>query len=141
MQVKHEKRIKEIIKLNIQRYNPLFRVAPEIRVWTHLHRVANAFVQPLVKRYVNKLRTEMQGKGLKGHTYIMLSSGGITTVEGAGEKPIEIVESGPAAGVIAAAYHGRVTGNKNLISFDMGGTTAKISIIENNEPHFLIILR
>lgn len=136
---KHEKRIKEIIQAQYPEvYVTLSsEVAPEIREYERTSTaVANAFVQPLVKRYVNKLHTEMQGKGLKGHTYIMLSSGGITTVEGAGEKPIEIVESGPAAGVIAAAYHGRVTGNKNLISFDMGGTTAKISIIENNEPHF-----
>ena len=136
---KHEKIISQIMEKHYPEmfYTLSSEIAPEIREYERTSTtVANAFVQPMVKNYVNILSKEMQAKGLQSEPYIMLSSGGMTTIEGAGKYPVTIVESGPAAGAISAAYHGRNTGIENLISFDMGGTTAKICLIENGQPHF-----
>src|SRR5262249_53986701 len=94
----------------------------------------NVYVKPIARRYVNKLRAEVQQLGFRGELYIMLSNGGITTCETASEYPIRLIESGPAAGALAAGYYSPLKGLDHVISFDMGGTTAKICLIDQGQP-------
>lgn len=110
-------------------------VAPEIREFERTSTaVCNAYVQPLVERYLERLQAELRRMGLEGPLYIMLSAGGITTVRAAREFPVRIIESGPAAGAIAASFYGGITHTDHLIAFDMGGTTAKMCLVENGRP-------
>lgn len=71
---------------------------------------------------------------VRHHLYLMLSSGGITTLDTAARFPVRLIESGPAAGVLAAIFYGNKIGERNLVSFDMGGTTAKMCVIKNGQP-------
>ncbi|MGN6699676.1 MAG: hydantoinase/oxoprolinase family protein, partial [Thermomicrobiales bacterium] len=97
--------------------------------------LANVYVRPLVERYLRELVTRLDALGLDGAALlIMLSSGGAGTVETARRFPIRLIESGPAAGALAAAHYGRLTGRPDLLSFDMGGTTAKACLIGGGEP-------
>ena len=90
--------------------------------------VLNAYVMPLVSRYLTSLQVELEKIGINAPLYIMQSNGGMTTPENAMKRPIEIIECGPAAGVVGAMRLSKsVTGD--LITFDMGGTTAKASIV------------
>lgn len=110
-------------------------VAPEIREFERASTTcANAYVQPMMQAYLSALETKLHGLGLDGTLYVMLSGGGITTVRQAREFPIRLIESGPAAGAMAATYYGILTGEQNLISFDMGGTTAKMCLIDGDRP-------
>lgn len=110
-------------------------VAPEIREYDRTSTtVANAYVKPLVQRYLDRLRSELGDRNLTGQIYIMLSSGGLTTIEVAREHPVRLLESGPAAGAIASAFFGKQLGIKDLLSFDMGGTTAKICLVKDSTP-------
>jgi N-methylhydantoinase A len=110
-------------------------VAPE---WREFERgsttCANAFVRPLVRRYLRNLDADLSRLDASDRLYVVLSHGGITSWEVASRRPIELVESGPAGGVMAAAYFGRRAGFEDVIAFDMGGTTTKISLIERGEP-------
>jgi N-methylhydantoinase A len=96
--------------------------------------VVNAYVGPAVGRYVDTLIRRLRSSGLVGPVQVMQSSGGIMPAEIAARKPAYIVESGPAAGVIACARLARRAGHPDAISFDMGGTTAKAAMVENGEP-------
>ncbi len=110
-------------------------VAPEIREYERMSTtVCNAYVQPLTETYLNKLQAELSAQGFKHKVYLMLSSGGISTLERAARFPVRLVESGPAAGALVAAYYGKLVGEDNLVSFDMGGTTAKMCLIKNSTP-------
>ncbi|MEZ4520258.1 MAG: hydantoinase/oxoprolinase family protein [Thermomicrobiales bacterium] len=110
-------------------------VVPEIREYERTSTtIANVYVRPVVTRYLGRLEESLSELGFEGSLFIMLSSGGICTVETARKYPIRLIESGPAAGAIAAAEYGRRIGLKNVLSFDMGGTTAKSCIIDNGEP-------
>lgn len=91
-------------------------------------------VQPLIAGYLKRLRAELNRIGLKAPMVLMTSGGGLTTLENACELPIRLVESGPAGGAILASHVGTASGERSLLSFDMGGTTAKICIIDNGEP-------
>ena len=95
---------------------------------------ANAYVRPLVRRYLAHLEQGFHDLEAGDRLYVMLSQGGVTSSTVAAELAIHLVESGPAGGVIAAGFFGRRLGLKDLISFDMGGTTAKVSLIENGVP-------
>ena len=109
-------------------------VAPEIREYERANTaVVNAYVQPLMDRYLAKLETDLAARGLAGPLHLMLSAGGITTVRHARRHPVQLIESGPAAGATAAMHVGRAMGMPDLISFDMGGTTAKMCLIEGGE--------
>lgn len=111
-------------------------VAPEIREYERTNTACvNAYVQPRVHGYLDRLVDELADLGFSGDLSIMLSSGGLTTIEDAKEFPVRLIESGPAAGAMAAAYIARQIGENHLISFDMGGTTAKMCLIEDGEPH------
>src|SRR5690606_14178496 len=110
-------------------------VAPEIREYERTSTtVANAYVQPLLARYLRTLRDELQAAGFQGAFYPLLSSGSVAPLSIAIEQPIRLAESGPAAGSIAAAHYGGLAGRQNLLSFDMGGTTAKLCLIHEGRP-------
>ena len=110
-------------------------IVPEIREFERTSTtVANVYVMPLMARYLEDLERKIRELGVPGPFYIMLSSGGIATPETAKRAPIRLVESGPAAGALAAARLARRAGESRMLSFDMGGTTAKACVIDKGEP-------
>ena len=110
-------------------------VAPEIREFERTSTtVANAYVQPLAERYLLGLQRSLAEVGFTRTVHVMLSNGGITTLDTASRFPIRLVESGPAAGVLAAARHGVAIETPDVVSFDMGGTTAKMCLVKNGLP-------
>ena len=96
--------------------------------------VVNAYIGPKVGGYVKDLKSSLGGIGFKGDLSIMRSNGGVMTPEVATERPVAMMESGPVGGIIASARVGQKLGFPNVISFDMGGTTAKASLIREGEP-------
>ncbi len=109
-------------------------ILPEIREYERTSTtVINAYVGPVVKHYLGALAGKLKGLDIKAPLTVMQSNGGVMTAEAAVKKPAYIVESGPAAGVIACAHLARRLGRANVISFDMGGTTAKAAMIEDGE--------
>ncbi len=96
--------------------------------------VANAYVLGVVETYLRALSALLRAEGFDGQLRLMLASGGTCTVETACEVPIRLVESGPAGGAAAAAQHARAAGAPRVLAFDMGGTTAKICLIDDGEP-------
>ncbi len=110
-------------------------VAPEIREYERTSTtVANAYVRPITRDYLRSLAEALRETGYRGRLYMMLSSGGIATVETASEFPVRLIESGPAGGAIGAAFFGGLCGESDLVAFDMGGTTAKICLIGDGRP-------
>jgi len=110
-------------------------VVPEIREFERTSTTtANVYVMPLMARYLDDLERKLHGLGVPGRLYVMMSAGGIATPETAKRVPIRLVESGPAAGALAAARSARQVGLDRLLSFDMGGTTAKACVIDRGEP-------
>jgi len=105
------------------------------REWREYERtnttVLSAYVSPLARSYIESLEAKLTGEGFSGTPYMMQSNGGITTVEAAKRNPITMIESGPASGIYAAAYLGKQIGEPNLIVLDIGGTTAKCTLIEH----------
>lgn len=95
--------------------------------------VLNSFVKPVAASYIDKLEEKLKAVGIDAPKYIMQSNGGTTTFKKAKETPINMVESGPVAGIFGAAMLGQLIGEKNIIGLDIGGTTAKCSLIENGE--------
>jgi 5-oxoprolinase (ATP-hydrolysing) len=92
---------------------------------------ANAYVQPLMGRYIARLERELHARGFRGELRFMHSAGGLLSPETARDFPIRMLESGPAGGGLATAFFGAAAGKPDVISFDMGGTTAKACLIEN----------
>lgn len=133
----HEQRAAEIIR-SLYPNLPLSlsaEVAPEIREFERSSTAcANAYVQPLMRRYLDQLERSLSGIGFTGNLYVMLSGGGITTLREAKEFPIRLIESGPAAGAMAASFLAKLTGLDRVVSFDMGGTTAKMCLVEDGAP-------
>jgi N-methylhydantoinase A len=110
-------------------------VAPEIGEYERTATACvNAYVQPRMRAHLAQLEEELQAMGFGGQLLLMLSSGGLTTIDHAKAFPVKLLESGPAAGAIAAAFLARQADEPRVISFDMGGTTAKLSLIENGLP-------
>ncbi len=110
-------------------------VAGEIREYERFSTVcANAYVRPVMARYLQQLQTQLQNRGFGGSLLMMLSGGGLTTLEQAVRFPIRLLESGPAGGVALAAHVAREVGSDKTLSLDIGGTTAKICFIENGLP-------
>lgn len=125
----------------VQRVAPAMRVsissevAPEIREFERTSTtLANVYVQRRVEEYLAELQRRLVRIGFQGTLLLMLSSGGIATVETALRFPIRLLESGPAAGALAAASYGSACGYTDLLSFDMGGTTAKFCVIDQGQP-------
>ncbi len=124
----------------------LRQLAPEMSViasheisreWREYERtnttVLSAYIHPIAKRYLESLEKKLTAAGAKHSPYIMQSNCGISTVDAAKRNPISMVESGPASGIYAAAHLGKIINEKNLIVLDIGGTTAKCTLIENGE--------
>ncbi len=110
-------------------------VSPEMREWERFSTTAaNAYVQPLMARYLRRLETGLAEMGLGCPLFLMLSGGGLTTLDTAARFPIRLVESGPAGGAIFSAHVARQRGLDRVLSFDMGGTTAKVCLIDNGRP-------
>ncbi len=110
-------------------------VSPKFREYERTSTtVANAYVQPIVTRYVTRLSQALGGRGLRPEMMVMQSNGGLVSPALASETPIRIVESGPAAGVLMCRSIGLQEGIGNLLTFDMGGTTAKLGAIDHGEP-------
>jgi N-methylhydantoinase A len=110
-------------------------VSPEMREWERFSTtVANAYVQPLMARYLKQLELGLRDAGLACPLYLMLSGGGLTTIDTAARFPIRLVESGPAGGAIFSAFVARQRGFDKVLSFDMGGTTAKVCLIDDFRP-------
>jgi N-methylhydantoinase A len=108
-----------------------YEVLPQIREYERTSTtVTNAYVKPLTGQYLTKLSKRLESIGSTGKLFIMLSSGGITSVETAAEFPVRIIESGPTAAVISGQYYGRLFGISEMFCFDMGGTTAKSCLIQ-----------
>ena len=129
----NEKKIKAIIEQEAPDLflSTSFEVLPQIREYERTCTTAvNAYVKPITYRYLEKLTTRLQSIGFTGKLFIMLSSGGITSVETAREFPVRIIESGPTAAVIASQYYGKMFNIKDMFCFDMGGTTAKSCLIQ-----------
>ena len=95
---------------------------------------ANAYVQPLMSAYVRRLERVLRERGFCGRFHLIQSSGGLTAPETAVRLPVRFLESGPAGGAQASALVGRAIGHADLLSFDMGGTTAKASLVQDGEP-------
>ena len=133
----HERRAAEIVS-NMLPGMPLSlssEVSPEIREYDRISTtVANAYVLPLMGGYLERLRIDLSEAGLAAPLLLMMSSGGMTTVETARRFPIRLVESGPAGGAILARDIAAECGLDKVLSFDMGGTTAKICYIDDFRP-------
>ncbi len=110
-------------------------VVPEIREYERTSTtVANVYVQARVERYLRELEERLASLGFPGSLLLMISSGALATVETASRFPVRLLESGPAGGALAAAAFGAAAGYDSLLSFDMGGTTAKFAVIDRGEP-------
>jgi N-methylhydantoinase A len=133
----HEERMAEILKeecpglyLSISS-----RILPKVRELSRLTTtVVNACIVPIMDRYLERLQNRLGGSGYHGETLIMQSNGGLTPIGSARETPVYVSTSGPAAGVMGASYLGSLIGRENIIAFDMGGTTAKASLVHNGAP-------
>ena len=110
-------------------------VSPEFREYERTSTtVVNAYVMTAIREYLERMAGELRQRGYAGKLYVMQSSGGIATSEAMERHPVRMIESGPAAGALMAATYGKLTGCPDLISFDMGGTTAKLSLISGGQP-------
>ena len=96
--------------------------------------VASAYVKPIAARYLAGLEAELSRLGIAAPLLLMLSGGGLTHAAEVNRNPVQMLESGPAAGALAAAFFGARDGVRDLLAFDMGGTTAKLSLVDNGEP-------
>ena len=129
----HEQMILEIIEKEAPGISTSisYHVLPQIKEYERTSTtVTNAYVKPLTGRYLSKLAGRLSSIGFKGKLFIMLSSGGVTSVETAAEFPVRIIESGPTAAVIAGQYYGKHFNIPEMFCFDMGGTTAKSCLIQ-----------
>ena len=129
----HEEKVGELIKAEFPHVAVSLSstVQPEIREYERASTtVANAYTQPKTRDYLGRLEDGLRSRGFLGRFNVMLSSGGLTTGETASRLPVKILESGPAAGVEAARALGAAVGIQTLVSFDMGGTTAKVGLVE-----------
>ena len=94
----------------------------------------NAYIRPLADQYLKSLSEKLAAAGFRGALFTMLSNGGLTTFEIAKRFPVRLIESGPAGGTMAAVFYTDLLGIKDLVAFDMGGTTAKISLVQSGRP-------
>lgn len=133
----HERMAAEAIR---QRFSSLSitlssDIAPEIREYPRcVTAVANAYVRPIAEIYLENLERALKQVGIPGSLFLMLSNGGLTHVAEAKRAPVQLLESGPAAGALAGAWFGRHAGLDRVLAFDMGGTTAKLALVDDGEP-------
>ena len=130
----HEKAVARLAAAEFPRLAISISSAVVPEMWEYQRCVttcANAYVQPLMDRYIARLQTELAARGFTGSLRLMHSAGGLVSPETARAFPIRLLESGPAGGGLATALFGEKAGEKDVISFDMGGTTAKACMVEN----------
>ncbi|MDE3074351.1 MAG: hydantoinase/oxoprolinase family protein [Chloroflexota bacterium] len=133
----HERRMGELLQAELpDTYTSLsHEVLREYREYERTSTtVLNAYVGPRVSRYLEKLEEILASMGFTGRLLIMQSNGGVMAPAVAGKVPVAMMESGPVGGIIAAAETGKTLGYHNVIAFDMGGTTAKASLVRDNKP-------
>ncbi len=133
----HERAIREILSEELPGVTICLSsdVCPEIREYERFSTTcANAYVRPLMSGYLLRLQDMLNERGIVCPLYLMMSGGGLTTLNNAVKYPIRIVESGPAGGAILGGHVARECGLDEALSFDMGGTTAKICLIKNGTP-------
>ena len=136
----HEQRARNIVKelMPEAEVSISSEVLPEIREYERFSTaVANAYVLPIARAHFANLCEAAEEIGIKTGLYLMHSGGGLVSKESAEQFPIRLVESGPAAGAMAGVFYGSLVGACNLVTFDMGGTTAKIVLISNGSPHMV----
>jgi N-methylhydantoinase A len=110
-------------------------VAPQIREYERTSTtVANAYIKPLAESYLDLMSSEIAKLGIQAPLFMMLSNGGLTHIDEAKRVPIQLLESGPAAGALAGSTFGLRSKARDVLAFDMGGTTAKLAIVENGAP-------
>ena len=134
----HERRTREILMARAARPPVTLssEVCPEVREYERTSTaVANAYVQPLMDAYLARMQAALAAEKFKGTIYLVTSGGGLTAIETARRFPVRLIESGPAGGAIFAAQMAARAGEKRALSFDMGGTTAKICLIDDFTPH------
>ncbi len=133
----HEQAIRSLVEREFPHIDCTIssEVAPEIREYERTSTtVLNAYVRPGVKQYLAALDDKLGERGFGKHVHVMLSNGGISSTTIAQKIPIQLIESGPAAGALAAARYADLLGIDRALAFDMGGTTAKLCCIENGQP-------
>ena len=134
----HERRTREILVAEqpTLRVTLSSEVCPEVREYERTSTaVANAYVQPLMDSYLARMQAALAAEDFKGTIYLVTSGGGLTAIETARRFPVRLIESGPAGGAIFAAQMAARAGEKRALSYDMGGTTAKICLIDDFTPH------
>jgi N-methylhydantoinase A len=110
-------------------------VAPEIREYERASTTAiNAYIKPLAERYLASLSERIAARGIAAPLLLMLSNGGLTNIDEAKRTPVQLLESGPAAGALVAAHLAGRDGGAHVLAFDMGGTTAKLSVVDDGKP-------
>ncbi|MBL8384715.1 MAG: hydantoinase/oxoprolinase family protein [Burkholderiales bacterium] len=130
----HERRLRELI-LELAPALPVTLssdVLPEIKEYERTTTtVLNAYAKPVASRYLGRLEERMRSLNFRGELLMMLSSGGINSVAFAREFPVQVIESGPAAGTLGAAHYAKLAQLDRVLAFDMGGTTAKMALVED----------
>jgi N-methylhydantoinase A len=133
----HERMVGDILKREIPGiYVSLSSVVcPEIREYDRATTtVVNAYTRPLMAEHVAHLEKQLSARGVDSGILWMTSAGGVVPSRSTAEIPVRLIESGPAAGAVAATEYARMTGSKSILSFDMGGTTAKLCLIPDGAP-------
>jgi N-methylhydantoinase A len=136
----HEQRAKEIVKevLPDTYVSCSSEIADVIREYERFSTAAmNAFVGPRTSFYLRNLESELRAQGVTAEIRVMQSNGGVTTIEGGSERPVTILMSGPAGGVIGGKWAGDLSGVENLITVDIGGTSADISVVPRGEVRIM----
>ncbi|MDL1966407.1 MAG: hydantoinase/oxoprolinase family protein [Candidatus Desulfofervidus auxilii] len=136
----HEKKAKEILKQQLPGIVIMTssEIDPEYREYERMSTtVINSLLVPVVSTYLRKIKNRLKELKVKAPLYIMQSNGGLATFEVASQIPVATIESGPATGVIASAYWSKMLGIENILSFDMGGTTAKAGVVVKGIPQMI----
>lgn len=133
----HERMVAEVVaeKMPDAMISISSEVSPQMREYERFNTVvANAYIKPLMKSYLGRLEGRLRDEGVDCNIFLMHSGGGIISLESAADFPVRLVESGPAGGAVFAAHIASRYGLDKVLSFDMGGTTAKICLIKNQTP-------
>lgn len=133
----HEQMVRDVLAERLPHVSVSIssEVSPQMREYERFNTVvANAYIKPLMASYLGRLEERLQGEGVTCRVFLMHSGGGIISVQNAADFPVRLVESGPAGGAVFAAHIAARYGIDKVLSFDMGGTTAKICLIKNQTP-------
>ncbi|MFQ5522748.1 MAG: hydantoinase/oxoprolinase family protein [Acidimicrobiia bacterium] len=133
----HERRFAELVGEEAPHIHVSLssEVSPQFREYERTSTtVVNAYLVTAVRAYLKKMVDQLAGRGYRGRLFVMQSGGGVATAEAMADLPVRMIESGPAAGAIIAAKFGEISGHRDLVAFDMGGTTAKLSLVSGGEP-------